>query len=58
MVPLDTWGTGAEEQSGTTLRNHMGSQRLWTELWPPGPVTFLTQEPLESEQKGGSDSNP
>lgn len=34
----------------------MGFRRLWTELWPPGPVTFLTQEPVESEQKGGSGS--
>lgn len=38
--------------------NHMGFRRLCIELWPPGPVTFLTQEPLESEEKGESGSCP
>lgn len=57
-VPLDTGSRGRRAVRYYYPANHMGFQRLRTELWPPGPVTFLTQEPLESEQKGGRDSNP
>lgn len=53
---MGSWGRRAVRYHPAL--NHMGFRRLWTELWPPGPVMSLPQEPLESEQKGGSGSHP